>query len=130
MPAASLEAAREAADTFARFMAENADEFGREIEFVFERRVSVPLSKMLIYREAEKPCSEHTAQILQLNSSPLLVKRGSWQVYVQTYGLSSAGAVLHLGQGHGYVAEHWEDITSQETIGHLVGTRSSHLIGF
>jgi hypothetical protein len=31
-------------------MAENADEFGKEIEFVFERRVSVPLSKMLIGR--------------------------------------------------------------------------------
>jgi len=29
-------------DTVDRFMAENADEFGREIEFVFERRVSVP----------------------------------------------------------------------------------------
>jgi len=48
MPAVSLEAAREAADTVARFMAENADDFGREIDFVFERRVSVPLSKVLI----------------------------------------------------------------------------------
>jgi hypothetical protein len=42
--------ARETADKFTRFMAENADEFGKEIEFVFERRVSVPLSKMLIGR--------------------------------------------------------------------------------
>jgi len=50
MPAVSLEAAREAADTVARFMAENEDEFGREIEFVSEGRVSVPLSKMLIGR--------------------------------------------------------------------------------
>jgi hypothetical protein len=43
-PAVSLEAAREAADTVARFIAENADKFGMkiEIEFVFERRVSVP----------------------------------------------------------------------------------------
>jgi len=31
-------------------MAENADKFRREIESVFERVVSVPLSKMLIGR--------------------------------------------------------------------------------
>jgi hypothetical protein len=38
-PGVSLEAAREAADAVGCFMADNADESGREIEFVFERRV-------------------------------------------------------------------------------------------
>jgi len=51
-------------------------------------------------------------------------------VYSQTYGLPSAGVVPHLGQGHGHVVERWEDNTSQETVGHLVGTHGSHLHGF
>jgi hypothetical protein len=49
-------------------------------------------------------------------------------VCIQTYGLSSAGAVPHLGQRHGLVGKQW-DVTSQEVVGHLVGTRNSHLVG-
>jgi hypothetical protein len=48
----------------------------------------------------------------------------------RTYGLSSAGAVPHLGQGQGYVVEHWEDFTSQKAVGHLVGTHRRRLVGF
>jgi len=57
-------------------------------------------------------------------------KRLLASLYSHTYGLSSAGAVPHLGQGHGCVVEHWEDITSQETVRYLLGTHGSHLIGF
>jgi hypothetical protein len=56
-------------------------------------------------------------------------KRLLASVYSQTHGLSSAGAVHRLGQGHGYVAKHWEDITSQEAVRRLVGTHSSRLVG-
>ena len=49
-PAVSLVAAREAAATLAQFMTENPDEFGRDVEFMFERKVSAPMSKMLIGR--------------------------------------------------------------------------------
>jgi len=45
-------------------------------------------------------------------------KRLLASVYSQTYGLSSAGAVPRSSQGHGHVVEHWEDITSQERVGH------------
>jgi hypothetical protein len=42
--------AREAATLVARFMAENASEFGKDVEFRFERKIAAPMNKMMIGR--------------------------------------------------------------------------------
>jgi hypothetical protein len=34
----------------ARFMAENASEFGKDVEFSFERKIAAPMNKMMIGR--------------------------------------------------------------------------------
>jgi hypothetical protein len=49
-PAITLHAAREAAVLVAKFMAQNASEFGKDVEFSFERRIPAPLSKVMIAR--------------------------------------------------------------------------------
>jgi len=67
-----------------------SDEFEREIEFVFERRVSVPLSKMLIGRLRNRAQSTN----ISANELPIVgEKRPLASVYSQTYGIPSAGAV-------------------------------------
>jgi len=105
--------------------------FGRVLD---EDRVRVSAqgvcpSEQVAHWEAEEPCSEHTAQIPQQMSSPLLVKRGSWQVCIHRRTAYPLLGQFPIWEGHGHVVEHWEDITSQEIIGHLVGTHGSHLIG-
>jgi len=50
LPPIPLVQAREAAATLSRFMAENADTFGAEVEFTFGRQIAAPLSKMMIER--------------------------------------------------------------------------------
>jgi hypothetical protein len=49
-PAITLHAAREAAALVANFMAQNASEFGKDVEFSFERSIAAPMSKMMIAR--------------------------------------------------------------------------------
>jgi len=49
-PPIPLLQARKAATLLSRFMAENADEFGLAGEFMFERKIAAPLSKMMIER--------------------------------------------------------------------------------
>jgi hypothetical protein len=49
-PAITLHAAREATALVANFMAQNASEFGKDVEFSFERSIAAPLSKMMIAR--------------------------------------------------------------------------------
>jgi hypothetical protein len=49
-PAVLLDAAREAAAVVARFMAENASDFGSDVEFMFEKKTANPLQKMMIGR--------------------------------------------------------------------------------
>jgi hypothetical protein len=46
----TLEAARGAADAVARFMSENPESFGADVEYTFERNVTGNLSKMMIGR--------------------------------------------------------------------------------
>jgi hypothetical protein len=45
-----LHAAREAAAVVANFMGQNANEFGKDAEFSFERSIAAPMSKMMIAR--------------------------------------------------------------------------------
>jgi ribosomal protein L22 len=49
-PAIPLDSARDAAALLARFMAENASDFGLDVEFMFIKKITVPLSKMMISR--------------------------------------------------------------------------------
>jgi hypothetical protein len=49
-PAAPLHAAREAATLVARFMAENASEIGKDVEFSFKRKIAASMNKMMIGR--------------------------------------------------------------------------------
>jgi hypothetical protein len=43
-PAITLHAARHAAALVAIFMAQNASEFGKDVEFSFERSIAAPMS--------------------------------------------------------------------------------------
>ena len=49
-PPIPLSNAREAAALLSRFMGENADKFGSDVEFMFEKKIAAPLSKMMIER--------------------------------------------------------------------------------
>jgi hypothetical protein len=48
--AVPLDAAREAAAVVARLMAENASDFGSDLEFMFEKKIANPLQKMMTGR--------------------------------------------------------------------------------
>jgi len=87
-------------------MAENADEFGREIGFVFERRVNTSAKELPIVGEKRLLASVYP------DVRPILC-----------WGSSPTGSGTWLWRA-------WEDIASQETVGQLVGTRISHLIGY
>jgi hypothetical protein len=54
LPPILLDDAREAAAKIARFMTENCDDFGADVEFMFDKNIAAELNKMMIERFRSK----------------------------------------------------------------------------